>query len=277
MVGAERALAEGREVVVSRGELIEIGGSFRIPDVMEKSGATLREVGTTNRTRIADYERAINERTRLILRVHPSNYRIIGFTERPSVREIASLASRAGIPSFGLAAYLIPTLAGADYFATPEIHQALVRRFGLAPASQAVVDSNVAAHNAVRDCLGTDIRYIEPPYTGPALPRFDDGSTMNIWGIRRRPMPNEFGEYAEPVGSPYAPWTTIEEAERFPWPSPDWFDYAAVSGLSREMREKLGRVRPRTIGQASRIPGVTPAAVSLVNVYIEIQARQKQP
>lgn len=93
-------LAEGGEVIVSRGELIEIGGSFRIPDVMEKSGATLREVGTTNRTRIADYERAINERTRLILRVHPSNYRIIGFTERPSVREIASLASRAGIPSF---------------------------------------------------------------------------------------------------------------------------------------------------------------------------------
>jgi L-seryl-tRNA(Ser) seleniumtransferase len=67
---------------------------------MEKSGATLREVGTTNRTRIADYERAINERTRLLLRVHPSNYRIIGFTERPSAREIADLATRAGVPSF---------------------------------------------------------------------------------------------------------------------------------------------------------------------------------
>lgn len=93
-------LAEGGEVIVSRGELIEIGGSFRIPDVMEKSGARLREVGTTNRTRISDYERAINERTRLILRVHPSNYRIIGFTERPSVNEVAELACRAGIPSF---------------------------------------------------------------------------------------------------------------------------------------------------------------------------------
>ena len=93
-------LAEGGEVIVSRGELIEIGGSFRIPDVMEKSGATLREVGTTNRTRIADYERAINERTRLILRVHPSNYRIIGFTERPSVQEIAGLSRKSGIPSF---------------------------------------------------------------------------------------------------------------------------------------------------------------------------------
>ena len=93
-------LAEGGEVIVSRGELIEIGGSFRIPDVMTKSGATLREVGTTNRTRIADYQRAINDRTKLILRVHPSNYRIIGFTERPSVQEIAQLSHGTGIPSF---------------------------------------------------------------------------------------------------------------------------------------------------------------------------------
>src|SRR5213078_4558074 len=93
-------LADGGEVIVSRGELIEIGGSFRIPDVMEKSGAILREIGTTNRTRIADYERAINEHTRLILRVHPSNYRIIGFTERPCVGEIADLARRTGILSF---------------------------------------------------------------------------------------------------------------------------------------------------------------------------------
>src|SRR5262249_8773495 len=93
-------LAEGGEVIVSRGELIEIGGSFRIPDVMEKSGAILREVGTTNRTRIADYAAAINEKTRLILRVHPSNYQIIGFTERPTVAEIAELASRSAIPSF---------------------------------------------------------------------------------------------------------------------------------------------------------------------------------
>jgi L-seryl-tRNA(Ser) seleniumtransferase len=93
-------LAEGGEVIVSRGEMIEIGGSFRIPDVMEKSGARLKEVGTTNRTRISDYERAITSDTRLILRVHPSNYRIIGFTERPSVAEIAELARRANVPSF---------------------------------------------------------------------------------------------------------------------------------------------------------------------------------
>lgn len=93
-------LAEGGEVIVSRGELIEIGGSFRIPDVMQKSGAILREVGTTNRTRISDYQNAINEKTRLILRVHPSNYRIVGFTERPSLQEIAALSRQTGIPSF---------------------------------------------------------------------------------------------------------------------------------------------------------------------------------
>jgi L-seryl-tRNA(Ser) seleniumtransferase len=93
-------LAEGGEVIVSRGELIEIGGSFRIPEVMQKSGAKLREVGTTNRTRISDYQNAINENTRLILRVHPSNYRIVGFTERPSVQEIAALSQQTGIPSF---------------------------------------------------------------------------------------------------------------------------------------------------------------------------------
>src|ERR1041384_7918041 len=88
-------LAEGGEVIVSRGELVEIGGSFRIPEVMEKSGARLREVGTTNRTRIADYEGALNEHTRLILRVPPSNYRIVGLTERPSLEEIVALSRRA--------------------------------------------------------------------------------------------------------------------------------------------------------------------------------------
>src|SRR6266404_1159210 len=97
---ALNTLAEGGEVIVSRGELVEIGGSFRIPDVMAKSGAILREVGTTNRTRIEDYKNAINERTRLILRVHPSNYRIIGFTHRPSAEEIADVARSAGVPSF---------------------------------------------------------------------------------------------------------------------------------------------------------------------------------
>src|SRR6185503_5459897 len=93
-------LAEGGEVVVSRGELIEIGGSFRIPDVIAKSGARIREVGTTNRTRLDDYERAITDETRVILRAHLSNYRIIGFTERPSLGELATLARARNLPLF---------------------------------------------------------------------------------------------------------------------------------------------------------------------------------
>jgi L-seryl-tRNA(Ser) seleniumtransferase len=95
---ALNTLAEAGEVIVSRGELVEIGGSFRIPDVMAKSGATLREVGTTNRTRIADYEKAINERTRLLLRVHRSNFEISGFTEQPSTADLVELAHGKAIP-----------------------------------------------------------------------------------------------------------------------------------------------------------------------------------
>jgi len=87
-------------VIVSRGELIEIGDGFRIPEIMQSSGAVLREVGTTNRTHIADYRDAINERTRLLLRVHPSNFRIEGFTARPELRELTALANQRGIPLY---------------------------------------------------------------------------------------------------------------------------------------------------------------------------------
>jgi L-seryl-tRNA(Ser) seleniumtransferase len=95
---ALNTLAESGEVIVSRGELVEIGGSFRIPDVMAKSGATLREVGSTNRTRIADYERAIGERTRLLLRVHRSNFEITGFTEQASTAELKDLSRKHNVP-----------------------------------------------------------------------------------------------------------------------------------------------------------------------------------
>jgi L-seryl-tRNA(Ser) seleniumtransferase len=92
------ALAEGRDVVVSRGELIEIGDGFRIPDVLARSGARLVEVGTTNRTRAADYERAIGPETALLLRVHQSNFRVVGFAEQPRVEELAAVARRHGLP-----------------------------------------------------------------------------------------------------------------------------------------------------------------------------------
>ncbi|MFO7572613.1 MAG: L-seryl-tRNA(Sec) selenium transferase [Gaiellaceae bacterium] len=92
------ALADGREVIVSRGELIEIGDGFRIPDVLAHSGARLVEVGTTNRTRVADYEQALGPETALLLRVHQSNFRLVGFTERPVLAELAEVARRAQVP-----------------------------------------------------------------------------------------------------------------------------------------------------------------------------------
>jgi L-seryl-tRNA(Ser) seleniumtransferase len=107
-------LAKGAEVVVSRGELIEIGDGFRIPDIMAESGAVLREVGTTNRTRIRDYDRAINESTRLLLRVHPSNFRITGFTERPGLEELVALGRRSQIPVYeDLGSGCLADLSGA--------------------------------------------------------------------------------------------------------------------------------------------------------------------
>ena len=94
------SLAKGDEVIVSRGELIEIGDGFRIPDIMAESGAELREVGTTNRTRLRDYENAVTDRTRLFLRVHPSNFRITGFTERPSLEQLVALAKNRQLPLY---------------------------------------------------------------------------------------------------------------------------------------------------------------------------------
>jgi len=108
------ALAAGREVLISRGELVEIGGGFRVPDVMAQSGCILREVGTTNRTRAGDYSAALGDRTALILRVHPSNFRIEGFTERPSLAELVALGRQFNVPvveDLGSGA-LLPLAAG---------------------------------------------------------------------------------------------------------------------------------------------------------------------
>lgn len=92
------ALADGREVVLSRGQMVEIGGSFRMPDIVRQSGCTLVEVGCTNKTRLSDYERALTENSGAILRCHPSNYRIVGFTDEPSGAELAALAHANGLP-----------------------------------------------------------------------------------------------------------------------------------------------------------------------------------
>src|SRR6266700_7866232 len=115
------ALADGRDVLVSRGELIEIGDGFRIPDVLARSGARLVEVGTTNRTRAADYERAVRAETALLLRVHQSNFRVVGFTEQPSVPELAAVARLHDLPlldDLGSGALL-------DLSAEPTVHGAL--------------------------------------------------------------------------------------------------------------------------------------------------------
>ena len=92
------ALAKGGEAVVSRGELIEIGDGFRIPEIMAESGASLREVGTTNRTKIEDYENAINEKTRALMRVHPSNFQMSGFTDKPELAELVALSKEKNLP-----------------------------------------------------------------------------------------------------------------------------------------------------------------------------------
>lgn len=106
-----------------------------------------------------------------------------------------------------------------DYIATPEIHRALIQHLG------------VAGEEEIRERLNVDLQYANPAYVGPPLPRFDDGSEVNIWGIRRKPMPNEYGDYAESVDFPYREWTTVEQARQFPWPNPDWYDYEAIRGL----------------------------------------------
>jgi L-seryl-tRNA(Ser) seleniumtransferase len=120
------ALARGKEVIVSRGELVEIGGSFRVPDVMERSGATLREVGTTNKTHLKDYEKAINERTGLILKVHTSNYKIVGFTKEVFPEELARLGKKHNLPvmwDLGSGSFIDLTTYGAGN--EPTVQQAV--------------------------------------------------------------------------------------------------------------------------------------------------------
>ena len=110
-----------------------------------------------------------------------------------------------------------PDVVPIDYFAAPEIQARLFRYFG------------IDDEDRLRDILDTDVRYINPVYIGPPLPQFSDGSYMDLWGVIRKPVSNEYGDYAEAVNLPYQKWDTVEEAERFDWPNPDWFDYSSVA------------------------------------------------
>lgn len=120
------ALARGRDVILSRGELVEIGGSFRIPDVLAQSGARLVEVGTTNKTRLEDYRRALGPETAVLLKVHTSNYRIVGFTEEVPLAELAALAREAGLPClYDLGSGSLQNLARLDITGEPSVGEAL--------------------------------------------------------------------------------------------------------------------------------------------------------
>jgi L-seryl-tRNA(Ser) seleniumtransferase len=154
------ALAAGREVVVSRGELVEIGGGFRVPDVMAQSGAVLREVGTTNKTRAADYASAIGERTALILRVHPSNFRVEGFTERPRLGDLVAIGRRFNVP--------VAEDLGSGYFGGP------------IPAEPAVQDSVAAG---VDICCFSGDKLLGGPQAGVIV-----GRTALVERVRRHPL-----------------------------------------------------------------------------------------
>src|SRR5712691_2453385 len=167
MLLALAALAEGREVLVSRGELIEIGDGFRIPDVLARSGARLVEVGTTNRTRAADYERAANDRTALLLRVHQSNFRVVGFTEQPSLAELAAVARRHGLPlvddlGSGAFAWFEDEPSAKDGLAGGALEQT-VARVGGGALPLAELESYACA---VEEDLAAPLRAGEPPVVG---------------------------------------------------------------------------------------------------------------
>ena len=157
-------IAKGKEVIVSRGQLVEIGGSFRMPDVMRLSGAILREVGTTNKTHLRDYEEAINEHTGAILRVHHSNYRIVGFTEEPGIEDLVALGKKHGLP-------VIDDLGSG----------ALVDlgRFGLEP--EPLVQASVRAGATVA-CFSGD-KLIGGPQSGIIV-----GDAQTIARIKKNPL-----------------------------------------------------------------------------------------
>ena len=171
------AIAAGREVIVSRGELVEIGGGFRIPDVMAQSGAVLREVGTTNKTRASDYAAAVGERTALILRVHPSNFRMEGFTERPSLAELVDIGRRLNVP--------VAEDLGSGYIGSARIGSARAGSAGLQPCAarldEPAVEDSIAA--GVDLCCFSGDKLLGGPQAGVIA-----GRTAQVERIRRHPL-----------------------------------------------------------------------------------------
>jgi L-seryl-tRNA(Ser) seleniumtransferase len=167
------ALAAGREVIVSRGELVEIGGGFRVPDVLAQSGAVLREVGTTNKTRAADYAAAIGERTALVLRVHPSNFRIEGFTERPEVGELVAIGRRFNVP--------VAEDLGSGYLGSDGGQMGVRPRAELATGSEPAVGQSITA--GVDICCFSGDKLLGGPQAGVIV-----GRTELVERIRRHPL-----------------------------------------------------------------------------------------
>ena len=159
------ALSEGREVIISRGELVEIGGGFRIPDVLRQSGARLREVGTTNRTRPADYAAAINDRTALLLRVHPSNFRMQGYAERPPLEAVTDIGRRFNVP-------VVEDLGSGNLLDRPGLSATL---------REPTVRSSVAA--GVTVCCFSGDKLLGGPQAGIIVGRRDE-----LERIRRHPL-----------------------------------------------------------------------------------------
>jgi uroporphyrinogen decarboxylase len=123
-------------------------------------------------------------------------------------------------------AHAQPDVVPIDYFATPEINTMLLEHFG------------TSSDDELRDILDTDIRYVNPCYDGPELEKYSDGSYMDVWGIRKKPVPNEYGDYAEAINTPYQSWTSADEAESFQWPDPDWYDYSAVASMCKKYPDR---------------------------------------
>jgi L-seryl-tRNA(Ser) seleniumtransferase len=220
---AMTALARRKEVLVSRGELIEIGGEFRLPDIMRASGARLAEVGTTNRTRLSDYRAALTERTGLILKVHPSNYRVVGFAESPSVSSLAGLARRGGVP------LLYDTGSGL-----------------LEPVRE-IPDEEPSATEALADgadlvCFSGD-KLLGGPQAGVVLGRAD-----LVARLRRYPMARAVRVDKLTVAAMEAVLTMYAQGRRAEIPS--W----------RALAERPAALRARATALAGSVPGASVAA-----------------